>query len=97
MSGEDLTASRVRRMLPSVSEVLRELTARAPIEPDVAFRAARDVCAEELKRIRDAGGESVPIEVLVERALARVAGGSTGDARKAAVAAAAKLKIDYRG
>ena len=30
-------------------------------------------------------------------ALARVAGGSTGDARKAAVAAAAKLKIDYRG
>lgn len=74
MSGEDLTASRVRRMLPSVSEVLRELTARAPVEPDVAFRAARDVCAEELKRIRDAGGESVPIEVLVERALARVAG-----------------------
>ena len=74
MSGEDLTASRVRRMLPSVSEVLRELTARAPIEPDVAFRAARDVCAEELKRIRDAGGESVPMEVLVERALARVAG-----------------------
>ncbi len=74
MSGEDLTASRVRRMLPSVSEVLRELTARAPIEPDVAFRAARDVCAEELKRIRDAGGESVPIEVLVARALARVAG-----------------------
>jgi hypothetical protein len=61
-------------MLPSVSEVLRELTARAPIEPDVAFRAARDVCAEELKRIRDAGGESVPIEVLVERALARVGG-----------------------
>lgn len=74
MSGEDLTASRVRRMLPSVSEVLRELTARAPVEPDVAFRAARDVCAEELKRIRDAGGESVPIEVLVERALARVGG-----------------------
>ncbi|MHB8800623.1 MAG: SPOR domain-containing protein [Thermoanaerobaculia bacterium] len=74
MSGEDLTASRVRRMLPSVSEVLRELTTRASIEPDVAFRAARDVCAEELKRIRDAGGESVPIEALVERALARVAG-----------------------
>ena len=62
MSGDDLTASRVRRMLPSVSEVLRELTARAPIEPDVAFRVARDVCAEELKRIRDAGGESVPID-----------------------------------
>lgn len=74
MSGEDLTASRVRRMLPSVSEVLRELTARAQIEPDVAFRAARDVCAEELKRIRDAGGESVPMEVLVERALVRIAG-----------------------
>ena len=74
MSGEDLTVSRVRRMLPSVSEVLRELTTRASIEPDVAFRAARDVCAEELKRIRDVGGESVPIENLVERALARVAG-----------------------
>lgn len=75
MSGEDLTASRVRRMLPSVSEVLKELTARASIEPDVAFRAARDVCAEELKRIRDVGGESVPLEVLVERALARLPGG----------------------
>ncbi|MDP2958114.1 MAG: hypothetical protein Q8N53_16930, partial [Longimicrobiales bacterium] len=62
-------------MLPSVSEVLKELTLRAPVEPDVAFRAAREVCAEELKRIRDAGGESVPIEELVQRALLRVTGG----------------------
>ena len=71
MSGEDPASSRVRRMLPSVSEVLKELTARAPIEPDVAFRVAREVCAEELKRIRDAGGESVPLEDLVQRAFLR--------------------------
>lgn len=72
---EDAAPSRVKRMLPSVSEVLKELTARAPVEPDVAFRAAREVCAEELKRIRDAGGDSVPLEELVQRALVRVAGG----------------------
>ncbi len=76
MSGEDFTASRVRRMLPSVSEVLRELTARAPIEPEIAFRAAREVCAEELKRIRDAGGESIPLEDLVQRAFLRATGAS---------------------
>ncbi|MBK9375479.1 MAG: SPOR domain-containing protein [Holophagales bacterium] len=74
MSGEDLTASRVRRMLPSVSEVLKELTARAPIEPEIAFRAAREICAEELKRIRDAGGESIPLEDLVQRAFLRATG-----------------------
>jgi len=61
-------------MLPSVSEVLKELTARAPVEPDVAFRAAREVCAEELKRIRDAGGDSVPLEELVRRAHLRATG-----------------------
>ena len=75
MSTDDVASSRVRRMLPSVSEVLKELTARAPIEPDVAFRAAREVCAEELKRIRDAGGDSVPLEELVQRALVRAQGG----------------------
>ena len=74
MSGEDATSSRVRRMLPSVSEVLKELTARAPIEPEIAFKAAREVCAEELKRIRDAGGESVPLEDLVQRAFLRATG-----------------------
>jgi hypothetical protein len=62
-------------MLPSVSEVLKELTARAPVEPDIAFRAAREVCAEELKRIRDAGGDSVPLEELVQRAFLRATGG----------------------
>ncbi len=77
MSGEDPVSSRVRRMLPSVSEVLKELTSRAPIEPDIAFRAAREVCAEELKRIRDAGGDSVPLEDLVQRALVRAAGGAS--------------------
>ena len=61
-------------MLPSVSEVLKELTARAPIEPEIAFRAAREVCAEELKRLRDAGGEGVPMEDLVQRAFLRATG-----------------------
>ena len=74
MSGEAGPPSRARRMLPSVSEVLKELTARASVEPDVAFRAAREVCAEELKRIRDAGGDSVPLEELVQRAYKRVTG-----------------------
>jgi len=78
MSGEDVASSRVKRMLPSVSEVLKELTARAPVEPDVAFRAAREVCAEELKRIRDAGGASVPLEDLVHRAFLRATGGRPG-------------------
>ncbi|HYN41265.1 MAG TPA: SPOR domain-containing protein [Thermoanaerobaculia bacterium] len=80
MSGEDLTSSRVRRMLPSVSEVLKELTARAPIEPEIAFRAAREVCAEELKRIRDAGGESVPLEDLVQRAFLLATGAGLSEA-----------------
>ncbi|MBK9089309.1 MAG: rod shape-determining protein [Holophagales bacterium] len=80
MSGEDLTSSRARRMLPSVSEVLRELTARAPIEPEIAFRAAREVCAEELKRIRDAGGESVPLEDLVQRAFLLATGAALSEA-----------------
>ncbi|MRR13778.1 hypothetical protein EG835_15320, partial [bacterium] len=80
MSGEDLTSSRVRRMLPSVSEVLKELTARAPIEPEIAFRAAREVCAEELKRIRDAGGDSVPLEDLVQRAFLLATGAGLSEA-----------------
>jgi hypothetical protein len=67
-------------MLPSVSEVLKELTARAPIEPEIAFRAAREVCAEELKRIRDAGGESVPLEDLVQRAFLRATGAGLSEA-----------------
>ena len=75
MNEEGSGAPRVKRMLPSVSEVLKALTARASVEPDVAFRVARDVCAEELKRIRDAGGASVPLDELVERALARIPGG----------------------
>ena len=74
MNGEAGPPSRVKRMLPSVSEVLKELTSRASVEPDVAFRAAREVCAEELKRIRDAGGDSVPLEELVQRAYRRVTG-----------------------
>ena len=43
MNAEAGPSSRVKRMLPSVSEVLKELTSRASVEPDVAFRAAREV------------------------------------------------------
>jgi hypothetical protein len=67
-------------MLPSVSEVLKELTARAPIEPEIAFRAAREVCAEELKRIRDGGGDSVPLEDLVQRAFLLATGAGLSEA-----------------
>lgn len=56
-----------KRMLPSVSEVVRELSQRTNADPSLVFKAARQVCAEELDRIKK-GQESAPLDALVDRA-----------------------------
>ncbi|MEO6323440.1 MAG: SPOR domain-containing protein [Thermoanaerobaculia bacterium] len=58
---------RTKRMLPSVSDVVRELQVDAPSDPSLLFKVARQVCAEELGRVK-LGKEAVALEVLVERA-----------------------------
>ncbi len=56
-----------RRMLPSVSDVVRELGTTTTADPPTLFRIARQVCAEELNRVKQ-GFESEPLGVLVARA-----------------------------
>ena len=64
------TSTRARkRMLPSVAEVARELSRRTAADAASILTTSRKVCAEELVRIKE-GQESVPVEVLVERARA---------------------------
>lgn len=72
----DSTATRERkRMLPSVSEVVRLLAQRSGgADPAQIFRAARQVCADELMRVKD-GLEAVPAEELAERAASYLAHG----------------------
>lgn len=73
MSGDDPKDSESaggeirRRMLPSVSNVVKAIGATSTADPAVIFKAARQVCAEELNRIKR-GAESAPIEELVARA-----------------------------
>ena len=40
-----------KRMLPSVSDVVRELASDSAADAGLIFKAARQVCAEELNRI----------------------------------------------
>lgn len=56
-----------RRMLPAVTEVVRELARTASADPAVLFKAARSVVADELARVKQ-GFESAPLDVLVRRA-----------------------------
>ncbi len=56
-----------RRMLPSVSEVVKALASRTTAEPGLVFKVSRQVCAEELDRIRR-GLPSATLDSLVERA-----------------------------
>jgi hypothetical protein len=56
-----------RRMLPSVSDVVRELGLTTTADAPTLFKIARQVCAEELNRVKQ-GFESEPLEVLVARA-----------------------------
>ncbi|HEX7528658.1 MAG TPA: hypothetical protein VF425_06075, partial [Thermoanaerobaculia bacterium] len=56
-----------RRMLPSVTDVVRELAKTVSADPAVLFKAARGVVAEELAKVKQ-GLESAPLDVLVRRA-----------------------------
>src|SRR5512132_2863331 len=70
MTNEDPTLARPRgrRMLPSVGEVMRGVSERSSVPPEQVFKAARQVCSEELRRIKE-GHESAPTETLIERTL----------------------------
>lgn len=62
-----------KRMLPSVSDVVQQLAKLHPkAEPSLVFKAAREVCAEELNRVKQ-GHESAAVAALVERAAQRLA------------------------
>ncbi|MCC6130632.1 MAG: SPOR domain-containing protein [Acidobacteria bacterium] len=72
----ELTGSLARkRLLPSVSEVVRGLSAQVQADPAVVFRAARQVVADELIRVKQ-GFEAASADVLVTRARAILEGAS---------------------
>jgi len=54
-------------MLPSVTDVVRELAKVVSADPAVLFRGARSVVAEELAKVKQ-GIEAAPLDVLVKRA-----------------------------
>ncbi len=56
-----------KRMLPSVTEVVRELAKVVSADPAVLFKGARSVVAEELAKVKQ-GFEAAPLDVLVKRA-----------------------------
>ncbi len=56
-----------KRMLPSVTDVVRELAKVVSADPAVLFKAARGAVAEELAKVKQ-GLESAPLDVLVRRA-----------------------------
>ncbi|MEO8055655.1 MAG: SPOR domain-containing protein [Acidobacteriota bacterium] len=56
-----------RRMLPAVTDVVRELARSVSADPAVLFKAARSVVADELAKVKQ-GFESAPLDVLVRRA-----------------------------
>ncbi len=54
-------------MLPSVTDVVRELAKTVSADPAVLFKAARSVVAEELAKVKQ-GFEAAPLDVLARRA-----------------------------
>lgn len=56
-----------KRMLPAVSDVVQELGKISTASPEILFKVARQVCAEELNRVKQ-GLESAPLDVIVRRA-----------------------------
>ncbi len=56
-----------RRMLPAVTDVVRELARTVSADPAVLFKAARQVVADELAKVKQ-GFESAPLDTLVRRA-----------------------------
>ncbi len=64
----ELTGSLARkRLLPSVSEVVKGLSSKVSADPALIFRTARQVVADELGRVKQ-GFEAASADVLVERA-----------------------------
>jgi hypothetical protein len=64
-------SSQNRRKIPAVSDVVVELSKRllaSPEQQPMLFRAAQQVCAEELRLVRT-GFRSAPFDELVERAI----------------------------
>ncbi len=56
-----------RRMLPAVTDVVRELARTVSADPAVLFKAARAAVGDELAKVKQ-GFESAPLDVLVRRA-----------------------------
>ncbi len=56
-----------KRMLPSVTDVVRDLAKVVSADPAVLFKSARSVVAEELAKVKQ-GFEAAPLDVLVRRA-----------------------------
>ena len=56
-----------KRMLPSVTDVVRELAKAVSADPAVLFKVARSVVAEELAKVKQ-GFEAAPLDVLARRA-----------------------------
>ena len=56
-----------KRMLPSVTDVVRGLAKVISADPAVLFKGARSVVAEELAKVKQ-GFEPAPLDVLVKRA-----------------------------
>ncbi len=56
-----------KRMLPSVTDVVRELAKTVSADPAVLFKAARSAVADELAKVKQ-GFEAAPVDVLVRRA-----------------------------
>jgi hypothetical protein len=56
-----------KRMLPSVTDVVRELAKVLSADPAVLFKGARSAVAEELAKVKQ-GFEAAPLEILVKRA-----------------------------
>ena len=56
-----------KRMLPSVTDVVRELAKAVSADPAVLFKAARSAVGEELAKVKQ-GFEAAPLDVLVKRA-----------------------------
>ncbi|MCM3878254.1 MAG: SPOR domain-containing protein [Thermoanaerobaculia bacterium] len=66
-----------KRMLPSVTDVVRELAKVVSADPAVLFKAARSVVAEELAKVKQ-GFEAAPLDVLVRRARLQLERDGTG-------------------
>jgi len=56
-----------RRTLPPVSDVVKALTGVSTAQPEILFKVARQVCQEELNRVKQ-GKEPATLDVLVRRA-----------------------------